>query len=79
MNNQEGQWAWDVTEVTLRKTPAYGLPYTAICTVKIVDKEVHVVGLLSKEGLTRVDLISINKIVKSLGYDTYSYKRGRNL
>jgi len=77
MINQEGEWCWEVTEVVMRKTDEYGTPYTAVCTLKVVDKEVHVVGLLSKETLTRKDLGSLNAVVKLLGYDTFKYiKKG---
>ena len=75
MIEQEGEWWWEVTEVTLRKTPKYGLPYTAIGTLKIVDKEVHIVGLLSKDTITKKDLSSLNNVVRKLGYEKFTYTK----
>tara|TARA_R110000796_G_scaffold145201_2_gene261828 strand:- start:2389 stop:2628 length:240 start_codon:yes stop_codon:yes gene_type:complete len=77
MVKQEGVWTCEVTEVVLRKAKEDGIPYSAICTLKVVDKEVHVVGLLSKETLIRSDFLSIKDVAKSLGYEEVKYiKKG---
>jgi hypothetical protein len=75
MIKQYGSWCAEITEMVLRKTPAYGLPYTAICTLKIVDKEVHVVGLLSMDKITKKDWSSLNDVVRELGYETFTYTK----
>jgi hypothetical protein len=79
MIKQEGEWVWEVTEVVMRKALAYGLPYSGICTIKIVNREVFVTGLLTNGKIHKSDLTALTSIVKELGFDTFTYKNGSDL
>jgi len=73
----EGEWMAEIVELTLRKVPLYGLPYTAVATVKIVDGKAHVINLLSKEGtkMGRKDVAAVRKIIEKLGVITINFRR----
>lgn len=72
-----GEWVGEITEVTLRKVALYGLPYTAIATIKIVDGKAHVINVLNAadEQLTRKDFKAIKKIIAELGTITINFRR----
>jgi hypothetical protein len=75
-----GEWLYQVTEAVMIKTPEFGLPYSGIVTLKIINDEIIVTGLLLVNGkASKKDLKSLKDAVKDLGFDTFTYKNGSEL
>jgi hypothetical protein len=75
-----GEWILEVTEAVMRKTTAYGLPYSGIVTLKIINRELIVTGLLLVNGKpNKRDLKTLKDAAKDLGFDTFTYKCGDEL
>jgi hypothetical protein len=60
-------WLFEIKAVRAIKTKKFGDAYSAIANISIVDGEVHVEGLLSRDKFTREDIEEIRAFVKSLG------------
>jgi hypothetical protein len=75
-----GEWILEITEAVMRKTKSYGLPYSGIVTLKIINRELIVTGLLLVNGKpNKRDLKALNDAAKDLGFDTFTYKNGDEL
>jgi|TARA_R110000851_G_scaffold7741_1_gene29791 hypothetical protein len=82
MIKQYGKWWVQTTEQKVYRTPNFGDPYTGVLTIKVVNGEVHVEGLMLQypnQKATKSDLKSLKEIIKDLGYDTFIYKNGTDL
>ena len=75
-----GEWILEITEAVMRKTKSYGLPYSGIVTLKIINRELVVTGLLLVNGKpNKKDLKSLKDAAKDLGFDSFTYKCGNEL
>jgi hypothetical protein len=75
-----GEWILEITEAVMRKTKSYGLPYSGIVTLKIINRELIVTGLLLVNGKpNKRDLKALNDAAKDLGFDAFTYKNGSEL
>ena len=62
-------WLFEIKAVRAIKAKKYGDAYSAIANISIVDGEVHIEGLLSRDKFTREDIEEIRAFIKSLGFD----------
>jgi len=71
-------WLFEIKEVRATKTKAYGKPYTANVTLKIVLGDLYVESALSVEEITRKDWIEIEQHISELGFSEYWFCRYKN-
>ena len=73
-----GQWMFEIKQIRAIKTPEYGQPFTANALITIVDGEVHIEGLLSKDDCSLIDLTEIEQELLKMGFKHYRYSRFKN-
>lgn len=70
-----GDWVFEVTHITARKTSVFGEQYSAIAQLNIANGKLCVEGLLSKEKFTRKDRENLAEFIGMLGFQTFEYSR----
>lgn len=73
-----GNWLFEIKVVRAIKCNKYGDAYSAAATINIVDGEAHVEGLISKDELSAIDNIELERYIKELGFSYYVYSRYKN-
>ena len=69
-------WSFQVTQLRARRTPKFGEKFGAVCTITIVNDEVHVEGLLTDDsGWTLKDSRTFRKFKEMLGIVKSNYCR----
>lgn len=77
-------WLFEIKEVRGIKTKSHGEPYSANVRLVIVNGELNVEGLLSREteqaklSDARADLREIEQQILNLGFNEYFYIRFKN-
>ncbi len=73
---QIGAWVFEVTGITARKVQKYGDEYSAIATIKIVNGQLHIEGLLNNgPDLNKSDYLSLYKLLRHCGLSEITYTR----
>lgn len=70
---QTGKWLFEMKELRGMKVEEYGKPYSALTTIRIIDGELRVDGLISKQKLEKTDREELEKLVTTLGFSAYTY------
>lgn len=78
MNIQINEWNFEVTEVKVRKTKKFGLPFSDNADIKIVNGQVNLEGVQAN-SFTLEDKTAFEKFVSEiLGYDKFTSSRFKN-
>lgn len=73
-----GKWKWKLKEAQGLKLESYGDDYSASARIKVVNGEVHVENLITKDDFTKQDFDEIEEAISTIGYDRYKYIRYKN-
>jgi hypothetical protein len=68
-------WLFEVKVVRAIRTEKFGEPFDAEVFLNVVNGQLHIEGLLSKEDLKRDDLLEVEQEIKRRGFDHYYYSR----
>lgn len=69
---QKGEWWLEIKDAKLRKADNWGGKYTAITDFKIANGEVHIEGLLAKDGeFNKEDVRTIEEFCTDFGFKYY--------
>ena len=71
----EKRWLFEIKVVRAIRTEKFGEPFDAEVFLNVVNGQLHIEGLLSKEDLKRVDLFEVEQEIKRMGFDHYYYSR----
>jgi hypothetical protein len=74
----DDEWVFEVKTVRAIKVQRYGKPYNAIAYMEIVNGELSVESLLSKEDFTIRDFKTLERHVTRLGFSEYKLSRFEN-
>jgi len=69
------RWLFEVKVVRAIRAVKFGDPFDAEVFLTVVNGQLHIEGLLSKDELTHIDLIDVEKQIKAMGFDHYHYSR----
>ncbi len=71
-----GNWLFEVKQIKAIRVNEDGDPYNGIATINIVNDEIHIEGLLMKDGVSdKSDIEDIKEFISGLGFDEYHYTR----